>query len=180
MSVTLETERLLLRPFTPDDADAYAPIVGDEEVMRFIGNGRPTPRAEVPELLARYAARWQSDGFSHFAIERTEDGALLGRVGFVFWDTDTWTVGSRAELGDDSQIELGWLLGRAAWGRGYATEAAVAARAFARERGVTDLISLIHPDNVRSQALARRLGATCTRRIQTARWGPADVWAHPR
>jgi RimJ/RimL family protein N-acetyltransferase len=176
---TLETERLRLRPFVARDADAYAPIVGDGEVMRFIGNGRPTPREEVPELLERYAARWESDGFSHFAVERQEDGALLGRAGFVFWDTDTWTVGSRAELGDDSQIELGWLLGRAAWGHGYATEAATAARAFARERGVTRLISLIHPDNVRSQALAQRLGARVERRIETSRWGPADVWLHP-
>jgi RimJ/RimL family protein N-acetyltransferase len=176
----LETGRLVLRPFTADDAESYAPIVGDPEVMRFIGHGRPTPSEDVPDLLARYSARWASDGFSHFAIERKDDGALLGRVGFVFWDTETWDVGSRVDMGDDAKIELGWLLGRFAWGHGFATEAAERARAFARERGVGGLVSMINPENVRSQAVARRLGARPERRIETAHWGPADVWVHPR
>ena len=76
--------------------------------------------------------------------------------------------------------ELGWALARAAWGHGYATEAARAVRAWAyAERGVERLISLIDPRNVRSVRVADKLGAEPERLVSTHH-GPALVWVHPR
>ena len=75
-------------------------------------------------------------------------------------------------------MELGWALVRRAWGYGYATEAAEAVKSWCYEqRGIEHLVSLIAPDNVRSQRVAEKLGAQREEQIQTA-VGPTDVWAY--
>jgi RimJ/RimL family protein N-acetyltransferase len=79
---------------------------------------------------------------------------LIGRVGFL--NPHGWPA-----------CELGWLLARDAWGHGFALEAAQAAIAHGRANlGIRELISLIRPDNVRSIALAERLGATLGGKIE--------------
>jgi RimJ/RimL family protein N-acetyltransferase len=74
------------------------------------------------------------------------------------------------------EVELGYHLGRAWWGSGYATEAALAMLDEARERGLTRVAAFIHPDNVRSSAVALRLGMHVERRFQWAGL-PHDLWA---
>jgi RimJ/RimL family protein N-acetyltransferase len=176
--VTLETDRLLLRKPRPEDADALVPIHADEDVMRFVGGVRDRPETEA--AIERWLELWEANGVSHFIAERREDGAVLGRVGFVVWDTSTWEITTRAEAGQHAQPELGWTLAREAWGRGYATEGARAVREWFRgEYGDTRLISVISPDNARSQRVAEKLGATAGETITLARHGPAIVWVHP-
>ena len=115
-----------------------------------------------------------------FAIERRDDGRFLGRIGLIVWDTSEWRQATLAEAGDRAQPELGWALARAHWGCGYATEAALTVREWARrERGIERLISLIHPDNERSRSLARRLGAVPIETVTLFDSGPAEVWVHP-
>ncbi|HET8606088.1 MAG TPA: GNAT family N-acetyltransferase [Gaiellaceae bacterium] len=173
--LALETERLLLRPFAAEDADALAELVGDAEAMRFIGG--TGDRATAAAWIERARTEYES-GLGKLAVERRSDGRFLGRAGFWAWDTRVWApVELPAPLGDGCELELGWALVRSAWGHGYATEAAAALRdhAFAtRPR----LISIVHPDNARSIAVAERLGAEPERRIETLRWGPAIVYAH--
>ncbi|MGH3000847.1 MAG: GNAT family N-acetyltransferase, partial [Gaiellaceae bacterium] len=117
---------------------------------------------------------WVRDGIGPFVVEH--DGRIIGRVGFSVWDTRTWETSAFDLAGEHAQVELGWAILSSHWGRGYAPEAARAARAWL---GADRLISLIDPENTRSQRVAEKLGAERGERIETPH-GPADVWTHPR
>ena len=174
----LRTPRLVLRRLTGDDLPAYAALVSDPEVMRFIGGSRAV--REAARSIAAINARYEEDGFGVLGIERRADARLIGRVGFWVWDRTDWTSGhTRHGLGERAEVELGWALMRSAWGYGFATEAAAAMRDHAfRQLRLTRLISLIHPENDRSLRLAHRLGAIHEQDIDTARWGPAHLFVH--
>src|SRR5439155_11641904 len=96
------------------------------------------------------------------------------------FDTRRWTPSTRANAGSHAQPELGWSLMRAHWGFGYATEAAAAIRDWAYEcRSIDLLVSLISPDNVRSQRVAERLGAKPTETVTPAHAKKKTVvWRH--
>lgn len=176
---TLRTERLDLRLPTLDDVEAAGAVLADERVRTFLG-GVSIPRAHWRGAVERWLERWELNSMGPFVIERREDGAFVGRCGMIVWDTRTWTDSPFADAGVFAQPELGWTLAYDAWGNGYATEAARAVRDWARdERGVTRLISLIAPENVASQRVAERLGATPTETIQLYDTGEAVVWEHP-
>ena len=143
---TLETERLHLRMFRADDLTAYTEIFSDLEVMRFLGDGKPISREEAWRHLAIILGTWRLRGYGIWAVEEKESGLLLGRVGFIH--PEGWPG-----------LELAWSLGRPFWGKGYATEAARACLDYGfREAGMEHVISLVHPDNHRSRAVAQRLG----------------------
>jgi len=111
---------------------------------------------------------------------RQDTGDFVGRVGILVWDPATWEPGTRHEIGDEAEIELGWTLERAAWGHGFATEAAVAVRDWAlREVQPRRLISLIHPENVRSIRVAERIGERYQHDIVTYHGVTAQLWALP-
>lgn len=176
MNVRLETGRLVLRVPHVDDVDEVVDFVRDEETMRALGSERGD-RAAAVEHVARWIERWEQNGIGQFAV--LLDGRVIGRVGFIVWDATTWQTSAYETAGEDAETELGWALSSSHWGRGYATEAARAARDWARdERGLTRLISLIDPGNVRSARVAEKLGARTERRVETAQ-GPTDMWVHP-
>jgi RimJ/RimL family protein N-acetyltransferase len=167
--VRLETERLVLRPPTEADLDDLAEVFADPEVMRYIGAGQPWSRRRTEEGFARWQTFWAADGFGMFAVVRREDGRLLGDVGLLAWDPETWRPGSRRAIGPRAEIEIGWRFAREAWGHGYATEAALAVRDWAREElGVERLISLIRPENPASIRVAEKLGARHERDVEIA------------
>lgn len=156
----IQTERLLLRKPRLEDAADLAVAYADPEVVRFIGDGSTATLAEVEEGIAGWLGRWESWGMSLFSLERREDGRVLGRAGFLLWDPETWRV-------PGSEVELAWLLAREHWGRGYATEAALALRDWAfDERGLTRLISLINPGNLASIRVAERIGERYERDVE--------------
>jgi RimJ/RimL family protein N-acetyltransferase len=172
----LETARLFLRLPRLDDAEALLEFVGDEEVMRRIGD-EPGGREKAEAFVDRWIKRWERNEVGQFIVER--DHQLIGRVGLVVWDRRTWETSAYGLAGEHAQEELGWALLRRAWGYGYATEAAQAVKHWCHEeRGIKHLVSLIAPDNVRSQRVAEKLGARLQERIETA-VGPTDVWAYP-
>jgi len=169
--VSLETERLLLRAPVADDAEALAPMYGDPEVMRYVGDGRPLTRAETERSVQRMIQRWEADGFGLFTTVRREDEAVIGRVGLLVWNADTWEPTTRAEADDSrTEVEVGYTLGRDYWGQGYATEAAGAVRDYAlRELGATRLIALIIHGNTASENVARKLGLAYERDVRLGR-----------
>jgi len=120
----LETDRLVLRRFTPDDVDDLTALDADPEVMRYINGGRPTLREEIASsVLPRFL--WYHDtslAYGFWAVEERATGAFVGWF-HLRPDPD----GGRAD-----EPELGYRLRRDVWGRGYATEGARAlvARAF--------------------------------------------------
>jgi RimJ/RimL family protein N-acetyltransferase len=153
-------------------------MLGNPEVMRFLG-GETVPAEDVPAAVQKWIDRWELNGVGPFVLERRNDGTFVGRAGILVWDTRTWTQGSFAAAGQHAQPEIGWALARAHWGNGYATEAALAVRDWARrERGFDRLISLIAPDNVASQRVAERLGAQPTETVDLFDTHEAVVWVH--
>jgi RimJ/RimL family protein N-acetyltransferase len=146
MEITLETPRLRLRRFRGSDLDAYAEMSADAEVMKYIGTGVTFNRNEAWRSIASMLGHWQLLGYGMWAVERKDSGALVGRAGFL--DPPGWPG-----------FEVGWVLGRAHWGHGFATEAARATLDYAfdvlkRER----VISLIREGNERSIRVAEKLG----------------------
>jgi RimJ/RimL family protein N-acetyltransferase len=167
MVPTLRTQRLVLRPFTEADLDAYAAMCADEEVMRHIGSGGIVGRDIAWRQMALFAGQWALRDYGMWALAEASSGTLVGRAGFL--NPEGWPAN-----------ELGWLLARAYWGRGYAFEASRAARRHGREvMGLTGrLISLIRAENARSLALAQRLGARHEETIEFM-GATAQVWRHP-
>lgn len=162
----LETGRLALRPAGHDDLDALVELYGDPEVMRWIGAGGPWPREQAERAFAETPRHWRVDGFGHLVVERREDGAFLGEVDLLPWDPATWTIGFAAEIGPTAEIEIGWTLARAHWGRGYATEAALAVRDWAfGELRLPRLVSVVHPENTASIRVAEKLGGVLEQTI---------------
>jgi RimJ/RimL family protein N-acetyltransferase len=99
----------------------------------------------------------------------------------MVFDIRDWTPSTWAKAGSHAQPELGWALIRAHWGHGYATEASAAIRSWAYEyRSIDRLVSLITPDNIRSQHVAERLGAVPTETVTPVdSLRTAVVWRHP-
>ena len=158
----IETERLLLRPPESNDVMAVYRLISDPEVMRWLSQGgEPETLDDAAARIDRWTRAWEIDGFGHFIVVRRDTGTAVGRVGFLVWDDEPWNPGLRAEIGDDAEIELGWSLERVAWGHGYATEAARAARDWGLEHvEMRRLISLIAHENLRSQRVAVKIGET--------------------
>ena len=155
----LETERLVLRPPRLEDAADLAAVYGDPETVRFIGDGSTATEEQIEEGISRWLERWEATGLGLFAMESRETGRVIGRSGFLVWDTGDWTPASSADAGERADVELGWMIAREHWGHGFATEAALALRDWGiRDRGLTRLISLIRPGNVRSVRVAEKIG----------------------
>jgi RimJ/RimL family protein N-acetyltransferase len=140
----LETDRLVLRAFREDDLDAWAGFMADRETMRFLGG--PMTRGNAWRAMATTLGHWALKGYGMWAVERKNDGALIGRVGLL--QPEGWTG-----------LEVGWTLGRGYWGQGFATEAAAAAMRYAFLTRPDDrVVSNIDAGNIASQAVAKRLG----------------------
>jgi RimJ/RimL family protein N-acetyltransferase len=178
----LETERLRLRPPTPQDADALYALFADPEVMRALGKEAISAPEGARALIEDGNGGWKTDGVGPFVIETAAGNRqVVGQAGLMIFDTRGWTPSSWSAAGSYAQPELGWALIRAHWGRGYATEAAAAIREWAhRRRSLDRLVSLISPDNARSQGVARRLGAVPTETVTPVdSQRTAVVWRYP-
>ena len=147
----IETERLILREFRRADLDAHAATLGDIEVMRHIG-GEPISREDSWRRLMMSAGMWMLIGMGPWVVERREDGRYLGHLGFFEFERDL----QPSILGEP---EMGWIFDRAVQGRGYATEAGIAALQWADEVLKPDSIpAIIDLENAPSMRLAERLG----------------------
>ena len=173
----LETERLVLREPRLEDARAFDEFWQDEEASRFVG-GVKSPQ-EVDEMMKRSIRHWEWFGIGNFTVERSEDGAVLGRVGFLVWNPQTWENGHRVQGGEPRETELGWKLDRRAWGNGYASEAAIACRDWGLGAlGLTRLISLIALENTASIRVAVRIGESFERELEPSPFRhPAGMWS---
>jgi RimJ/RimL family protein N-acetyltransferase len=142
----VRTERLLMRGWRESDLDAWAAIARDTETMRWVGSPEGMDREQAWRHLAYLLGHWALKGFGLWAVEETDGGELVGRVGLLC--PEGWPG-----------LEVSWLIARPRWGRGYAEEAARASINWAREElDASHLISLIADDNRRSESVARKLG----------------------
>jgi RimJ/RimL family protein N-acetyltransferase len=167
----LGTPRLLLRRWRAEDEPAMAQINRDPEVGRYLN--RPVDEAAVAAFFGLMTGHWERHGFGPWALESREPG-LVGR--FVGFAGLAYVPPFLSAAG--AAPELGWRLSQSAWGRGLATEAALAARddAFGR-LALPAVISIIHPKNERSRRVAVKLGMQLGRQIKNPVLGiEVDVW----
>ena len=144
----LETERLRLREILAEDLDDFSEMNSDPDFTKFFGTGKPLTRWESWNVMAMLAGHWVIRGFGFWIVEEKDSNAFVGRVGI--WHPDGWPG-----------TEIGWGISPKFWGKGYATEAAEAAKKWAFDNlDVTQLISVIHPDNEASKRVAIRIGET--------------------
>jgi RimJ/RimL family protein N-acetyltransferase len=182
-ALRLDTDRLCLRMPTSQDAEDLYELFADAEVMRGLGKEPVSAVEEVRAMIEGMIGGWRTDGLGAFILETAAtDRQVVGQAGLMIFDTRDWTPSTWTTAGSHAQPELGWALTRTHWGHGYATEAAAAIRNWAYERPKIDrLVSLISPDNIRSQRVAERLGARPTETVT-----PVDsrrtavVWIHSR
>jgi RimJ/RimL family protein N-acetyltransferase len=162
----LEAERLYLRLPAAEDVPAYATMLADPDVNRHIGGADLADPASAFRALGWLMGHWQLRGYGPWLVIEKATGALIGRVG-PFYPLD-WPA-----------LEIAWALGRPWWGMGYATEAAIAARAAALAALRPDrLVSVVALDNHASARLARRLGCT-PRETRAIKQKPCIVFEHP-
>jgi len=142
---TLETERMILRPNRIEDFEAYATFYEGERSRH---RGGPATRLQAWRYFTHEVGDWAIRGYGFLAMEEKATGQYLGQVGPYY--PEGWV-----------EPEIGWLLMDGFEGRGFATEGALAARAYAYDTlGWTTAISLIRAANTPSRRLAERLGAT--------------------
>jgi RimJ/RimL family protein N-acetyltransferase len=156
----LETERLRLRGWRDEDASAYAELHGDPHVAYWLG-GRMSYEQAL-ESLGRNKRAIEEQGWGLFAVERKEDGALLGVAGLAVVEPPIPVAPA---------VEASWRLSPAAWRRGYCTEAMRAVLADAFGRGETEIVSFTAESNKRSRGVMERLGF---------QRDPASDFDHPR
>lgn len=171
----IRTERLTLRGYRETDVDAlFAMADGDDVIAPFMTYNVAPLREACWRSVALWIGHWALRGFGMWAVEERSSGAFIGRIGL--WEPEGWPG-----------TEVGWMLGRAWWGRGFATEAGRAAMDWGFENlPVTELVSLIQPDNTPSIGVAEKLGETFAGMVpyrggETGKWAiTRDAWAERR
>jgi len=136
----LTTKRLILRPFTPEDEEAYADIMTNPKVYRFLGTGQGIPR----ESIGRSIDLWNSTfghGLGVYAVVEQASGQLIGHSGLRGLPC--------------GRNEILYAFGESTWGKGYATEAA---KAVLQNHNKRPLIAVSYPENPASIAVIKKLG----------------------
>ena len=157
----LTTERLLMRQWVESDLEPFAALNADPDVMEFFP--APLTRAESDALVERARAELDRQGYGLWALQVRATGEFIGFTGLA-WQTFPAHF--------TPALEVGWRLARAAWGHGYASEAAAAAVARGFDASdVDEIVSMTARANVRSRRVMERLGMARD---------PADDFLHPR
>lgn len=162
---TLTTERLTLRAPALEDFEPMVAFYGSDR-SRFVGG--PATAEQTWRILAGEIGHWSLRGYGRWTVLETATDKMAGMVGL--WNPHGWP-----------EAEIGWDLMNGFEGKGYATEAALAARAYAYETlGWSTAISLVAEGNDGSARVAERLGCTEDQNGFThERWGPMRLFRHP-
>ncbi len=141
----IETARLHLKQFSPEDSDTLYRLYSDPAVMRYVGRGVRT-RTETETALRWLLSHWEKHGFGLWAAVDKMDAQIIGRCGLIFLD-------------NTPEVELGYLLDKAYWGRGLATEASLAILKYGFETVKLDrIVAIAHPDNLASRRVLEKVG----------------------
>jgi RimJ/RimL family protein N-acetyltransferase len=150
----LKTARLAFHEITPCHANELFELDSDPRVMRYIGSGGESTRAEIDEIMQRLPRAYELyPGLGTWRATRRDSGDFVG------WFALKYIPGT-------AEVEVGYRLRHAAWGRGYATEGG---RALVRHGfdavGLHRIIGVTHPENAASQRVLQKIG------LADAGWG---------
>ena len=142
----LETDRLVLSTWQSSDWLALRPIATDVEVMRYISGGVPWTDERIQLFVNRQVELFVERGFCRWKLLLKPTQEMIGFCGVGYWR-------------EGPELEIGWWLARAYWGRGLASEAARLALQDAFERaGLHRIISIARPENAASLRIMEKLG----------------------
>lgn len=162
-STFVETKRLRIRAWTDADRPAFAEMATNPIMMRYITGGEAMTEQQIDAGLARQAHFMNTVGYCMGAAELKSNNRVVGVIGLQPVDKDP-------------DIDIGWWVQPAEQGQGLATEAALALQHFLKTKNPNARIAAsIHPDNVASQTVARRLGLTASAPVPAssiASWRP--------
>jgi RimJ/RimL family protein N-acetyltransferase len=149
--VRLETARLILRAHRPDDFEAHFAMWADPLVYRFI-TGKPGTREECWSRMLRYAGHWNWFGHGFWAVEDKSTGAFIGELGFADFHRDI-------EPPLNGRPEMGWVFASGYHGKGYGSEAAIAAAVWGDTHLASrETICIMAPENLASLRIAEKIG----------------------
>jgi ribosomal-protein-alanine N-acetyltransferase len=164
--IVLETERLLLRRFTPEDAADNYLIYTDPENMRFMGRQPDSVEFERYHIRRHIANYYDTHDFGLWAAVLKEDGRLIGRCGLLLQPVE-----------EAQEVEVSYLIDRHYWGRGLATEAARAVVRLGFERyAFPRIVALINPENVGSVRVAEKVGLKYERAVNFRDFGEVALY----
>ena len=144
-----ETERLILRPFTLDDADAFFEFNKDPEVVKYTGNPPTLSIEEAKEIIERVIfPQYSKNGMGRLAVIKKENQEIIGFCGLKF-------------IEEENETDLGYRFLRSEWGQGYATESAKAVLKHGFEDlGIERIIARVDKRNINSLRVIEKLGMT--------------------
>jgi [ribosomal protein S5]-alanine N-acetyltransferase len=165
----IESERLVLRRIERADLEFFTELHADAEVARYLPQGRPRSPQESHAWLESMLRNYEELALGQLAVLRKSDGMLIGRCGLSYLAVEVragavpraWY--ERAEVPDAADVvvepELGYTFHRGSWGQGNASEATRRVFGYARDTlKLPRMVSLIHPENLRSLRVAQRFG----------------------
>lgn len=142
----MNTSRLCLRPFTLEDTIAMHQIINGKDVLKYFPGTQTLTAAQVRRMIERMVAHWQEHHYGLWAVELRETAVLLGRCGLQY-------------IAETDEVEIDFILDRAYWGQGIATEAGKLALQFGLETLQHPLIvGVVHPENKASQRVLTKIG----------------------
>jgi ribosomal-protein-alanine N-acetyltransferase len=143
----LVTKRLILRPFTLDDAEAWLPLISLPEIIRYTGDTPATTVDQARELLRTRPLRdYAVHGYGRLAVIEKASSRLVGFSGFKY-------------VADLREVDIGYRFLPDCWGKGYATESCAALMAQGRRaHGIRRVVGTVHPDNPASGHVLEKLG----------------------
>ena len=142
----IETKNLNLRPFSQADAPAMHTIMNGEDVLLYFPGTQTPTQEQVQRMIDRLLTHWQEKGYGLWAVEHRETGVLLGRCGLQY-------------LEETDEVEVDFIIDRAFWGQGFATEAGLASMQFGfNDLGLSEIVGIVHPENIGSQRVLEKIG----------------------
>ncbi len=160
MKLVLESERLLLRPLVEADADVEIEMGTDPEVMKYVG--AVETKDQIVRDMQKYTRRCAGGCIGVWCVTNRSTEEKLGSAILlplpIEEDDTNWDLVVGEEL-PDCEIEIGFILGRSAWGMGYATEATKRLLRFAfEETPIEELVATIDPENIASRRVLEKSG----------------------
>ncbi|MCY8272724.1 GNAT family N-acetyltransferase [Bacillus sonorensis] len=153
----LSTDRLMLRSMTRDDAGHLMEIFGNPTAMTYYPSTKD--EKQTMDWIDWTLGNYERHGTGLWIVENKGTGEFLGQCGIV-----------PQEVEGVSEMEIGYLFARRAWGNGYATEAAAACKRYGfEELNLQKLVSLTDINNLPSRKVAERIGMTLEK--HTHKWG---------
>lgn len=160
---TVRAQQLALVPLRPADADTLHRLYQSDGVLRYFPNPTPPPLQHVQRFIAGQQAHWEKYGYGNWGILPEGEQDIIGWAGLQF-------------LPELNETEVGYLLDRPFWGKGYATQAARASLQFGFEHfDFSHLIALVHPDNMASRRVLEKCGLAYVETVSL--WG-MDLMRH--